>query len=76
MGVLFSGHLNETKIKKLLPHYLKLAEKNKKDVEIGLHPGYIKKEEKLMEGSRRGFQNFYFAPEREAEYKTLLNFKF
>ena len=76
MGAMFSGEMDEAKIKKLLPHYLKLAEKNNKNIEIGFHPGYLKDGGKLMDGSRKSFAKFYFSSWREKEYNTLLNFKF
>ena len=34
MPIMFSGRLNEQRIKKLLPQYLKLAEKNDKNIEM------------------------------------------
>ena len=75
MGVLFSGKLDEVKIKKLLPRYLKLAEKNNRDVEIGFHPGYIYPGESLIDGNRKSFEKFYFSFWRDTEYNTLLNIK-
>ena len=76
MGILFSGKLNEARIRKLLPHYLKLAKKHNKNIEIGFHPGYIKDGEKLLDGSRQDFRKFYFSPWRNIEHETLINFKF
>ena len=76
IGILFSGKLNEARIKKLLPHYLKLAKRKNRDVEIGLHPGYLKSGEKLIDGIRRDFQKFYYSPWRNTEYNTLLNFNY
>ena len=76
MGIMFSGKLNGEKIRKLLLHYLKLAEKHHKNIEIGFHPGYIDGEEDLIDGSRTDFGKFYFSPWRKTEYDTLLNFKF
>ena len=76
MGIMFSGNLNEVRIKKLLPHYLSLAKKHNKDIEIGFHPGYIKDGEKLIDGIRQDFKKFYFSPRRKIEYDTLVNFKF
>lgn len=75
-GVLFSGKLDETKLKKLLPKYIRLAEKNNRDVEIGFHPGYFKTGENPLCGYRKDFEKFYFSPWRKIEYDTLLNFKF
>lgn len=74
-GVLFSGRVDEEVLKKLLPRYIKLAEKNNKDIEIGIHPGYIEQGEPLLEGARKGFRKFYDSPWRKAEYHTLLNLK-
>ena len=76
IGILFSGKLNEARIRKLLPHYLKLAKKHNKNIEIGFHPGYIKDGEKLLDGSRQDFRKFYFSPWRNIEHETLINFKF
>ena len=76
MGILFSGKLNEARIRKLLPHYLKLAKKHNKNIEIGFHPGYVKSGEKLIDGSRQDFSKFYYSPWRNTEYNTLLNFNY
>ena len=76
IGILFSGKLNEARIRKLLPHYLKLAKKHNKNIEIGFHPGYIKDGEKLLDGSRQDFRKFYYSPWRNTEYNTLLNFNY
>ena len=76
MGILFSGKLNEARIRKLLPHYLKLANKYNKNIEIGFHPGYVKSGEKLLDGNRQDFSKFYYSPWRNTEYNTLLNFNY
>lgn len=75
MGVLFSGHLTEEKIRKLLPKYLKIAEKRGKDIEIGLHPGYLETGEHLIDGCQPSFETFYFSPWRKKEHDTLVNLK-
>ena len=76
MGVLFSGKMTEKNIKKLLPHYLKLAEKNNKDIEITLHPGYFNANEDMLVGNRKGFEKFYFSPWRKKEFDVLKKIKF
>ena len=76
MGILFSGKLNEARIRKLLPHYLKLANKYNKNIEIGFHPGYVKSGEKLLDGSRQDFSKFYYSSWRNTEYNTLLKFNY
>ena len=74
MGVMFSGKLDEQKINKILPHYIKIAEKNKRSIEIGFHPGYFDNEEMTF-GIRGGFKKFYLSPWRKKEHDTLMNFK-
>ena len=76
MGILFSGKLNEARIRKLLPHYLKLAKKHNKNIEIGFHPGYVKNGENLIDGTRQDFGKFYYSKWRDTEYNTLLNFNY
>lgn len=76
MGAIFSGHLTEEKIRVLLPRYVKLAEKKGRDVEVALHPGYLKEGESLMGGCRQSFEDFYQSPWRKKEYDTLLNFTY
>ncbi|MBQ2932966.1 MAG: ChbG/HpnK family deacetylase [Clostridia bacterium] len=76
MGIMFSGNLNEVRIKKLLPHYVRLAKKHNKDIEIGFHPGNIKDQEQLIDGIRQDFKKFYSSHRRNTEYDALINFKF
>ena len=49
MGAIFTGKMTEDKIGKLLPNYLKLAQKWGKDVEVTLHPGYVEPNKKLID---------------------------
>ena len=74
MGVMFSGRVTEEKIKKVLPRYMKLAEKHNKNIEIGLHPGYLERDEELMAGCRPGFKAFYASQWRKREYNALMKF--
>ena len=76
MGVLFSGKVTCERIKKVLPCYLKIAGKQGRDIEIALHPGYLEKDETLMDGCRADFKKFYLSFGRKIEYDTLINFKF
>ena len=75
MGALFSGCLDEKKIKKLLPRYQKLAEKKQMDIEIAFHPGYLKDGDDLLFGCREDFKKFYYSPRRCTEHDTLINLK-
>lgn len=74
MGVMFSGRVTEEKIKKVLPRYMKLAKKHNKNIEIGLHPGYLECDEELMAGCRPGFKAFYESQWRKREYDALMKF--
>lgn len=73
MGVMFSGHLTENKLKTLLKQYLSLAKKHGRSIEIGLHPGTSDQKDCLMKGSRKSFEKFYFSNGRDAEFNTLMN---
>lgn len=73
MGILFSGKMDEKRINKALVHYLKIAEKNNRNVELAFHPGYLEKGEKPIPGSKESFGKFYFSPWRKVEYDTLIN---
>ena len=74
MGVLFSGRLSEKVINKILPRYIRLAEKREKDIEIGFHPGYIENEDISLK-NRDSFEKFYLSSQRKSEYDTLMNLK-
>ena len=71
-GILFSGNMDEKRVKKVLPHYIALAEKKCKDIEILFHPGYLEKDE-LAENIK--FDNFYYSNGRKKEYYTAMNLK-
>ena len=59
MGALFSGRVTGDKITKILPRYMKIAQKYNRDIEIALHPGYLNEGEPIIDGCRTSFQKFY-----------------
>ena len=73
MGVMFSGRVTETCVNRLLKHYLKLSKKNKRNIEVAFHPGYVEEDLELISGSREDFKKFYCSPWRKREYETLMN---
>mgnify|MGYP002536353973 FL=1 len=73
MGILFSGNMDEYRVNKILPHYLKLCEKTGRDAELLFHPGYIEKDEELFDTGKQSFNKFYHSPGRKTEYATLKN---
>lgn len=76
MGVMFSGVMTQDKIKKLLPRYQKLAAKQGRDIELAFHPGYVEQGEPMLTGCRKGFEKFYYSPNRVKEWETLINLNF
>ena len=67
MGILFSGKMDELRVKKLLKKY-------PENVELVFHPGFLDKGDEMLKGARAGFEKFYFSRGRKIEYHTLLNF--
>ena len=74
MGLMLSVRLDESRVKKLLVHYERLAKKKGMDIEIAFHPGYMEKGEELCFG-RESFKNFYLSHYRRLEYDAVMNFK-
>lgn len=75
MGILFSGNMDEKRVNKVLVHYLKLAKKNNKDIELLFHPGYVESENELFDENKKSFNKFYLSRERKTEFDTLINMK-
>ena len=76
MGVMLSGKLNQTRVEKLLKHYMYFSEKNKRSIEVAFHPGYAGDDMDLISESRNDFKKFYCSPWRNVEYETLMNDEF
>lgn len=72
-GILFSGKMDENRIKKILPKYIKRANKRGRDIEILFHPGYFEKAETDFQGKNIVFENFYLSPNRKIEFDTVMN---
>ena len=73
MGILFSGKMDEKRVSKILPHYIKLASKQGKDIEILSHPGYLKEKEIDFKEKNVKFKKFYLSENRETEFKAAMN---
>lgn len=72
-GVFYSGHMDDERLKKVLPAFEKLAIKKKCKVEVLFHPGSVKKEEITPEFNKPGFVNFHLSKNRHIEFNTLCN---
>lgn len=73
MGILFSGRMDEKRVKRILPHYQRLAEKKGRDVEVLFHPGYLT--ENQIPGKKQNvvFREFYGSQNRKTEFDSVMN---
>ena len=72
MGILFSGCMDEKRVKRILPYYISLAKKRETDIEVLFHPGYIE-EKSENKNIKEKFSKFYFSEGRKIEYDTVLS---
>lgn len=70
-GVFYSGHMDDERLKKVLPAFEKLAIKKKCKVEVLFHPGSVKKEEITPEFNKPGFVNFHLSKNRHIEFNSI-----
>ena len=73
LGILFSGKMDEKRVSKILPEYIKLAEKKDKDIEVLFHPGYLEKGETDFEDRNIVFEKFYLSGNRKTEFESVMN---
>ena len=73
MGILFSGHMDEKRVKKILPKYQRLAEKKHMDIELLFHPGYMHLGEQVLDVYKTEFHRFYFSKGRKVEYDAVMH---
>ena len=71
MGILFSGKMDEKRVKKILPKYIRMAEKDGRDIEVLFHPGYMDKNEFKHENIV--FRDFYLSENRKTEFDSVIN---
>ncbi len=71
-GILFSGKMDEKRVKKILPEYIKTAEKNKWDIEVLFHPGYTDKKELDFKEKNVAFEKFYISENRKTEFDSVM----
>lgn len=71
-GILFSGKMDEKRVRKILPKYLRQAEKDGKDIEVLFHPGYIEKNESDAQNHNVVFQDFYLSESRKTEFDSVM----
>ncbi len=71
-GILFSGKMDKDRISKILPKYIKVAAKRKKDIEVLFHPGYYDVHRGSLKAENVVFQNFYLSQNRKTEYNSVI----
>ena len=71
-GILLSGKMDIARVEKILPKYIKLAEKHGRDVEILFHPGYLEKGEEEFESKNVAFKKFYLSENRKTEFDSVM----
>ena len=71
-GILFSGKMDEKRVCKVLPQYIKMAERKKRDIEVLFHPGYIQKDEFKANIENIKFEQFYLSKERKTEFDSVI----
>ena len=69
-GVYFSGKM-DSRLKKVLPKFIKKAERHNRNIELLFHPGTMLKSELTSEFKKEGFNEFHLSENRKIEYNTL-----
>lgn len=71
-GILFSGKMDEKRVNKILPKYIKMAEKDGKDIEVLFHPGYFNSEKVDFDNKNVTFKEFYLSKNRKIEFDSVM----
>ena len=69
-GVYFSGKM-DSRLKKVLPKFIRKAEKQERNIELLFHPGTMLKSELTSEFKKEGFNEFHLSENRKIEYNIL-----
>lgn len=72
LGILFSGKMDEKRIDKILPKYIKMAQKNGRDIEVLFHPGYLDEKEFNLKDKSVTFEKFYLSENRKTEFDSVI----
>lgn len=70
-GLIMSGHMDEERIRQLLPNMEKKAEHNGRMLEILFHPGQVLREEISDEFSQEDAIAFHVSPDRSVEKQAV-----
>ena len=70
-GILFSGHMDAGRVSAVLPHFLRIARKKGRDLELLFHPGGVAPGEPFFDPKKESFHPFYLSQGRHVEYEAL-----
>jgi predicted glycoside hydrolase/deacetylase ChbG (UPF0249 family) len=70
LGILFSGKMDYERVNKILPKYIKMAQKDGRDIEVLFHPGYLEKIDDNLKNIV--FENFYLSENRKTEFDSVI----
>lgn len=70
-GILFSGKMDDKRVNKVLPEYIKMAKKKECDIEVLFHPGYLVENETDFNNKNVVFKDFYFSENRKTEFDSV-----
>lgn len=71
-GVLLSGKMDAKRVRKILPGYIRMAEKAGRDIEVLFHPGYMRGGELDIENKNIVFEKFYLSENRKTELDSVM----
>lgn len=69
-GVYFSGKM-DSRLKKVLPKFIKKAETQERIIELLFHPGTMLRSELTSEFKKEGFNEFHLSESRKTEYNIV-----
>lgn len=69
-GVYFSGKM-DSRLKKILPNFIKKAERHNRNIELLFHPGTMLRSELTSEFKKEGFNEFHLSENRKIEYNIV-----
>lgn len=72
LGILFSGKMDEERVNKILPKYIRLAKKDGRDIEVLFHPGHVDAQEFDTNENNVIFDGFYFSEDRKTEFDSVM----
>lgn len=61
----------DSRLKKILPKFIKKAETQERNIELLFHPGTMLRSELTSEFKKEGFNEFHLSENRKTEYNTL-----